>query len=659
MRTHLAPGVLIFSLFLSAAALAAAPALPAQASRMPGAPGFVGSEKCAECHGDEHAAWQHDWHARALSPAVPPFVVGSFANAHFKGTSSEAWMRKDGARCVMRTVGPTGQVADFGVDWVVGGKRMQDTVTVFPDGRWQVLPVYFHVTGKGEWVDYTETKQGAITPDHPFFWTNFRRMSNRECLDCHTTGLDVRFDRASRTWSTHFADAGVACESCHGPGARHAESQLPKDIVRPSKLPREAQLALCGQCHGPRSPLFPLIDSAHRFRPGELYDAKYQALVVVDGRSRSGDFFPDGRPKTSSFEYQALIQSRCFMKGGATCLICHTAPHAKHGADELPLPGAKRPGPVPIKDADTASCGGCHANLFAQRAQHSHHASAAAQSCTACHMPKVITGVLDTLADHALDVPNPQNTLRHGIPNACNACHVKSKPEDMATAIARWWPKASERQARRLRLADAIDETTAEHSRPALEAVLADSTEAPSLRATAAQLLAQRFSREAAPALVPLLGNPDPLIASAAAGALSLTQARGAADAVAPLLQSPSVWVRQAAALTLASFGDRRGEQGLWSLASDPATAGLVQPHYALGVLAARRGDLGVAASQLDQALDLAPYSTDALVGAADVAMKRGDARTARARLMETLDFDPQHHGALERLRRMGPPLPQ
>ena len=51
---------------------------------------------------------------------------------------------------------------------MIGGKRMQDAVTVFPDGRWQVLPIYFHVREK-KWVDFTEAKQGALTPEHPFW----------------------------------------------------------------------------------------------------------------------------------------------------------------------------------------------------------------------------------------------------------------------------------------------------------------------------------------------------------------------------------------------------------------------------------------------------------------------------------------------------------
>ena len=65
----------------------------------------------------------------------------------------------------------------------MGGKRMQDPVTIVTDGRWQVLPIYFHVTGHGAWVDYNESKQGRVGPDHPFFWTNLRRTANHECLD--------------------------------------------------------------------------------------------------------------------------------------------------------------------------------------------------------------------------------------------------------------------------------------------------------------------------------------------------------------------------------------------------------------------------------------------------------------------------------------------
>ncbi|HEX8537238.1 MAG TPA: tetratricopeptide repeat protein [Cystobacter sp.] len=613
------------------------------------AAGYVGAEKCGECHDTEHEAWSKDWHARALSPAEPGFVVGDFANTHYKGESSEAWMTRRDSHSFMRTRGPTGALADYPVDWVMGGKHMQDPVTQMPDGRWQVLPIYFHVTGHGEWVDYSEAKQGALPPDHPFFWSNWQRNAQHSCLDCHVTGLDTRYDRASHRWSTGFADAGVACESCHGPGARHVETQLARDIVQPKKLPPEKGLALCAQCHGPHRTLFPSLDAAHHFKPGERYEDSYQPMVLLLGEERSGDFFDDGRPKTSSFEYQALIQSRCYLKGGATCLTCHDAPHAGH-VNELKQPKH----PAKAVTVGSATCQGCHAKEFAEGSRHTHHtASAEAPDCVACHMPPTVSGVLDTFADHAIDVPVPRNTVKHGIPNGCNACHAHAKatPEAMDEALAKWWPQAKTRQARRMRLADALAVKTAADSRPSLEGVLADTKEAPSLRGVAAQLLAQRFRQDAVPALKAALATArDPGLRSDLAAALAATGAREGLDLLAPLLEDKSLWVRQSAALPLAGAGDARGRATLEQLAHTPASEGLPMPHVLLGQLALRQGDVATGTAELERSLDLQPYNTAVLVLLADVYARQGDIPRARERLEEALRFDPRNKGARQRL---------
>ncbi|MBF5043246.1 hypothetical protein FGE12_12675 [Aggregicoccus sp. 17bor-14] len=628
--------------------------LAARASAPPPRERYAGSQVCADCHEDEHAAWGKDWHARALSPATAKYVVGDFAGAHFKGASSEAWMNRSGPTPVMRTLGTGGALADYPVQWVVGGKRMQDPVTVLPDGRWQVLPIYFHVTGKGEWVDYSEQKQGALTPDHPFFWANFRRNAQQACLDCHTTGLDVRYDRAAHLWSTKLADAGVACESCHGPGARHADTQEAKDIVNPKRLSREAGLAVCAQCHGPRWTLFPILDAAHHYRPGERYEDHYQPMVVTLGNERSGDFFPDGRPSTSSFEYQALLQSACYRKGGATCLTCHTAPHVKSAPDEVKLAKHAPAG----ASAGAETCRSCHAAVFAQGQKHTHHTAQAAQDCLACHMPPTVSGVLDHFADHALDVPNPTLTAKHGEPNACGVCHAKETPEALAQQLATLWPGAEARQQRRLRLADAFDAKTARDSRPALEAVLADGSEAPSLRGVAAQLLAFRFRRESVPALLAALPAKDATLRSIVAEALGTARAGEAAPALAPLLKDPSLWVRQNAALALHGLGDARGTEALRTLAKAPASTGLVQPHIALGQAAAQQRNWSGAAQEFERALDLQPYNADLLVMLADMYARQEDWPRAKAQAEEALRFNPQHAGAKRRvsaLQAQGP----
>lgn len=608
---------------------------------LPSRNAYAGSDACRNCHEQKYDRWSQDWHARALSPAEDRYVVGDFANAHYRGASSEAWMQRRGDDYVMRTRGADGKVAPYAVKWLVGGKRMQDTLTEFPDGRLQVLPVYFHVTGRGAWVDYNEKKQGVITESHPFYWTNFRRTANHECLECHTTGLDVRYSRATHHWSTQFADAGVACESCHGPAARHAETKAKSDVVHPGHIDAQRALDICASCHGPREPIFPRFDRAHRFHPGDRYAEKFQPLVIVDGAERSGEYFADGRPNSSSFEYQALLQSQCFLRGNATCLSCHTAPHAAHGYDDLKQAQS---------DVADAGCRTCHANVFAQASQHSHHKSA---TCVDCHMPKVLSGVLDAFADHAIDVPNPIVTQQHGVPNACATCHEQKSPQELQSAIVQWWPNASQRQARRIRLADAIDEKTSATSFNALRAVIYDGREAGTLRGACALLLAQRFRGQTSMVLMSLLSDADPLVRARFIQALGNAHAVDAAEPIAHHLDDSALQVRQMAAMVLASFNDERGVRALQKLANDPETATLVRPHLMLAARDVRRGELDAAAVELQKALDVAPYIPDALVMLADVEIRKGRADAARADLEEALRFDPRNEGAQKRLSMM------
>jgi len=606
---------------------------------LPSRNAYAGSASCKECHEKNYERWSHDWHARALAPADPKNVAGDFGGRHFHGESSEAWMSRKGDAFVMRTRNRQGQLADYPVSWVIGGKRMQDSLTVMPDGRWQVLPVYFHVTGGGAWVDYNEAKQGHVTPDHPFFWTNFRRTANKECLECHATGIDVRYDRAAHTWSTELTDPGVACEACHGPGARHAETKDKRDIVRADHIDNPLALSICARCHGPRDPLFPLLDAKDQFRPGERYDDRYQGLVITDGTERSGEYFSDGRPSSSTFETQALLQSRCYRIGGATCLTCHTAPHAEEHGDMELKPGAR-----------DASCRTCHAAISAQATAHTHHKNA---TCLDCHMPKVLTGVLDKFADHSIDVPNIRNTIAHGVPNACGVCHRDRSTGALAASLDAWWPGARARNESRNRLADAIDEKSAAASLPALSAVVRDSAEAPTLRGAAAVILAQRFPAAAADVIAPLLHDASEVARARFIEALGYANARPSADAVASLADDPTIRVRQNAALVLASFDDPRAPAALSKLTGDPATAHLVRPHILRGIGAANRGDFDAAIRELEFALNDAPYATDALVLLADIYARRGDLPHAKSLLEEALRFDPGHRGAKARLEAM------
>jgi hypothetical protein len=261
-------------------------------------------------------------------------------------------------------------------------------------------------------------------------------------------------------------------------------------------------------------------------------------------------------------------------------------------------------------------------------------------------MPKVVSGVLDRFADHAIDVPVPDNAARHGVPSACGECHADRAPAALAADLRRLWPAAAARQARRLRLADAFDPATAAASAGPLAAVVADAAEAPALRGAAALLLARRFPAEAAGPIGPLLAATDALLRAKAAEALGVARVRAAAGRLAALADDPALRVRVASAAALAALGDPRGEVALHALAEAPATARLLEPHLALGPALARRGELDAARRELEQVAELAPYYGDALVQLAEVALRLGDRAAAEARVAQTLSFDPFHAAA-------------
>ena len=49
-------------------------------------------------------------------------------------------------------------------------------------------------------------------------WTGRYQTANTTCIECHTTGFEKRYDAASDTFASRWAEPNVSCQSCHGPG---------------------------------------------------------------------------------------------------------------------------------------------------------------------------------------------------------------------------------------------------------------------------------------------------------------------------------------------------------------------------------------------------------------------------------------------------------
>ncbi|MEM9697134.1 MAG: multiheme c-type cytochrome, partial [Myxococcota bacterium] len=67
---------------------------------------------------------------------------------------------------------------------------------------------------------------------------------NLECVGCHVTG----YGKPGGSTVTHNADLqSVQCETCHGPGSKHAENPGAKGLITLAPDPQSC----VSQCHHP------------------------------------------------------------------------------------------------------------------------------------------------------------------------------------------------------------------------------------------------------------------------------------------------------------------------------------------------------------------------------------------------------------------------
>jgi Cytochrome c554 and c-prime len=84
-----------------------------------------------------------------------------------------------------------------------------------------------------------------LQPGSLLHWTGRDQTWNYQCADCHTTDLKKNFDLSANTYATTWASLGVTCESCHGPGSRHAAwAKTGSALTDKSGLPDKAQMGL-------------------------------------------------------------------------------------------------------------------------------------------------------------------------------------------------------------------------------------------------------------------------------------------------------------------------------------------------------------------------------------------------------------------------------
>ena len=454
--------------------------------------GYTSSQSCRACHPDQYASWFGSYHRTMTQVATPETALASFDQASVADVH--------GRPMQLTTRDQQLWAAFDDPDWDGSGgapPRIEREVVLITGSHHQ--QIYWYATGQQRLLGqlpgaYLVEEQRWIPrrmavlhpPGDPVF--SETGHWNSVCLACHTTLGKPRLSSPfgseplpSQTVDTMTVEHGIACESCHGPGAAHVAAnrnllrryqlhltgQPDATIVQPALLTPARASQVCGQCHG----IWEFRDAAGErhansqglpFRPGdELRDTRFVAQPTVNGDSQEmralleadtgfvrDSFWPDGQVRVSGREYNGLLESACFKDAKdpqrtLTCLSCHTL----HQTRDDPRPRAEwAVDQLSHRSESNDACTTCHQSIAADLTAHTRHAAGSTgSSCYNCHMPYTTYGLLKTIRSHTISVPSVAETVDHGRPNACNLCHVDKTLRWTSDALQRWYgqPRAA------------------------------------------------------------------------------------------------------------------------------------------------------------------------------------------------------------------------
>jgi len=600
---------------------------------------LAGSRSCRECHEQFYELWSTSHHGLAmqpytdefahqnLTPSRTPVRIGKNTYIPFTGIN-EGWILEEKSDGRMR----------HRIVHIMGGRNIYYFLTPTERGRLQTLPIAYDVRTK-EWFDTAASGVRhfpGTESDAPLHWTDPAYTFNTSCYSCHVSQLAKNYDLNTDTYRTRWAEPGINCEACHGPGQGHVDvcraakaDQTPEDlrIISTKSFSAEQTNAMCNSCHAKMSPV------SASFEPGDRYFDHFDLITL-----EHPDFYPDGRDLGENYTMTTWLMSPCVKSGQLDCTHCHTS------SGRYRFRNAKNP---------NASCLPCHQDRVENVTDHTHHdADSTGSECVSCHMPTTEFARM-TRSDHSMRPPMPAATLKFKSPNACNLCHEDKDAAWADDHVRKWHEK--DYQLDVLEQASLVDEAR-RGNWDRLEAILEyiSSTSRDEVFATTLlRLLSGCESQAKWPVIIKVLQkDTSPLVRAAAAQSLD---GYVNAESVMALAKATCdnyrlVRVRAATGLSAISIEQLPGEyQTSVKLANKELLKALeahpddYASHYNLGNFHMRRGDHEKALTSYQTAIKLRPDFVPLYVNIAFVynSMSRND--KAEASFLKAIALDPNN----------------
>jgi len=600
---------------------------------------LAGSRSCRECHQEFYELWSTSHHGLAMQPYTVEF-------AHQNLTPHETSIRigvNTYVPCIGKNEGwileqkPDSQMRHR-IAHVMGGRNVYYFLTPMERGRLQTLPIAYDVRAR-EWFDTAASGVRhfpGTESDAPLHWTDPAYTFNTSCYSCHVSQLAKNYDLKTDTYRTTWAEPGINCEACHGPGQEHVDicraakaDRVPNDlrIISTKSFSAEQTNAMCNSCHAKMSPV------SASFQPGDRFFDHFD-LVTLE----HADFYPDGRDLGENYTMTTWLMSPCVKAGQLDCTHCHTS------SGRYRFKNATNP---------NTACLPCHQERVENVEDHTHHdVDSTGSQCVACHMPTTEFARM-TRSDHSMRPPMPAATFKFKSPNACNLCHEDKETTWADDHVRKWHEKDYQRPA--LELASLVDEAR-RGNWDRLEAILAyiisqgrDEVVATSLL----RLLSGCESQAKWPMVIQALQKDvSPLVRAAAAQTL---EGHITAESISALTEATSdeyrlVRVRAATALSEISVEQLPSE---YQTSVKQATTELLEAlnahpddyasHYNLGNFHMRHQDRQKALTSYQTAIKLRPDFVPPYVNIAFIRNSMGHNDKAEASFRKAVALDPNN----------------